>query len=153
MTAEASSSTPCPKCGFRGKPGSEACARCGLVFALWTPEKAAEIVQLDEGAERLWVEVEGAWEDEARHDAFLKHCSLAGMLPAAGRRYRDRLDRDPRDPIASRMQERILAMATVTFVQRPPRPVPVTRKNWFWAVLGVFAVLGMLIALTLGRGR
>ena len=35
------------------------------------------------------------------HDAFVKHCSAAGRLPAAGRMYRACLDRDPSDAIAA----------------------------------------------------
>lgn len=154
MTNASSPSSPaaasCPKCGQSGRAGEAACARCGLTFALWTPDKAAEVVQLDGKAETLWAELAAAWDDEARHDAFLKYCSVAGQLAPAGRRYRERLAEAPGDPLAIRMQDRIVAMATVSFTHHRAPPPPVTRNTWFWAVMVLCGVAGLASALLLG---
>jgi hypothetical protein len=146
----------CPKCGCRvpatdpldGLP-SQACKRCGLTFALWSPAQAREVIGLDEGGENLWSDVLADWSTVEKHDAFLKHCSLGGLLPLAGRRYRERLDDDPRDTMAARMQERVMAMATATFIR--PAPVvakAVTRTLWFWVVVMLFGLGGIAVATT-----
>ena len=65
-----------------------------------------------------------------RHDAFLKHCATAGRLAAAGRKYRERLDAYPEDPVAAQMQARIVGMATAALAPiraaaggREPQPL------------------------------
>lgn len=152
MTATASDSDLCPKCGYKRRQENESCARCGLIYALWTPEKAAEVVTLDGGAEALWADVDNNWHDEAKHETFLKHCSAAGMLAAAGRRYRERLDRVSTDPIAAKMQERLLTMAAATIVaSRPMTSVPITRTTWFWVVIAVCGIAGLMSAFMFGR--
>jgi hypothetical protein len=146
----------CPKCGHRAvaAPGAEppaSCPRCGLTFALWTPVQEAAVARLDEGAEALWSAAVADWQDPGKHDAFLKHCSLTGSLAAAGRRYRQRLDQQPGDGVATRMQERVLAMATAALVRPSVAPAPVTRQTWFWAVLLVCGVVGTAVALLVRR--
>ena len=84
------------------------------MFANWTADKAAAVARLDASGEALWDLAQKNWNDEAAHDAFLKHCSLTGMLAVAGRCYRAHLDRAPGDATAARMQERVVAMATLT---------------------------------------
>jgi hypothetical protein len=145
----------CPKCGCRipaeGPTGgaSSSCLRCGLIFARWTPEQASEMPRLDARGEQLWADVVDRWEEPETHDAFLKHCSLLTLLPVAGRFYRQRLDLFPGDVMATRMQERLMAMATAAFIR--PSPVharAVTRNWWFWALLALFG-LGGIAAATL----
>lgn len=138
----------CPKCLHPRREGAEACARCGLVYALWRPEAAhTAVTPLDDAAEALWRDAQADWANGARHDAFLKHCSLVGQLGAAGRRYRERADADPGDTLARKMQERVLAMATVALATPAKAPVPVTRARWFWAVMVAGLVAGMAGAL------
>jgi hypothetical protein len=139
----------CPKCSHKkANPEQGACARCGLVFALWNPELATRVVALDERAESLWADVAANWSRVEAHDAFLKHCSVAQMLPAAGRRYRERLDERPGDEMALQMQKRVLAMATAlmgTPAQKPPEPF--TRSGAFWAVVVGALSLGIIAAM------
>lgn len=140
---------PCPKCGHARRLADDACARCGLTFALWTPDKAAAVVQLDPAAQARWDELIAHWSDEPRHDAFLKYCSMAGLLAPAGRAYRNHLTDHPGDPVALRMQERIVAMATVSF-SRPTAPrAPITRNVWFWAVMFLCGLAGVAGAVFL----
>jgi hypothetical protein len=83
---ELATESACPKCSRRREEETtNACARCGLVFAYWNPEKAAQVIKLDEKAEAMWTNVRRSWRDESKHDAFLKYCSMAGLLAAAGR--------------------------------------------------------------------
>lgn len=139
----------CPKCGAPRRADAAACARCGLVYERWSPEGATSgALALDERAEALWRAAAAAWEDPAGHDAFLKYCSTVGSLPAAGRKYRERLDRDPVDATAARMQQRVVAMAMATLP--PPRVVPgepITRKKWFWWVFFGAISLGAMAGM------
>ena len=147
---ELSTDSACPKCSRRREEETtNACARCGLVFAFWSPEKAAQVVKLDEKAEALWTQVRRSWRDEAKHDAFLKYCSIAGQLAAAGRCYRLRLDKTPDDEMAMKMQERIVAMATLTMA-RPTIPAkPVTRTQWFWMILVIGVIAGVIASFVM----
>jgi hypothetical protein len=147
----------CPKCGCRAVAGRRvagssasdpppppSCPRCGLTFALWTPEQASEALRLDQTGQALWGEVQAAWDSAEKHDAFLKHCSLAGLLAVAGRCYRQRLDETPGDAVATQMQERVMTMATATFIRPPPMAArAITRNVWFWAIVVLFAVGGV----------
>jgi hypothetical protein len=145
MTPELSTESSCPKCQRRREEETtQACPRCGLVFSRWSPDKAAQVVKLDERAEMLWSAVRRSWKDEGKHDAFLKYCSMAGLLAPAGRNYRARLDRHPDDAIAAAMQERIVAMATLSFARPTTPPKPVTRTQWFWIILVVGVIAGVM---------
>ena len=147
----------CPKCHHERTRAatsapSEACARCGLVFALWKPEAVSPAVVLDAEAERLWQAACDAWTAPASHDAFLKYCSTAGLLPAAGRRYREHLDAHPRDAVAERMQARVVSMAMALLgapAQKPPAPF--TRSTAFWLILLCSLFVGIIGALMFRR--
>ena len=138
----------CPKCARARPAEAEACPRCGLVFALWSAEKAADAVALDAEGARLWSLAIARWSEDAAHDAFVKHCSQQGLLGAAGRAYRARLDGDASDAVAARMQKRIIAMATAVLQPTRSAPIPVTRSRMFaWIVVAGLAagVLGGLL--------
>ena len=150
MTPELSTEPICPKCGRnREDETTNSCARCGLVFAFWTPDKAADVVKLDEKAEALWTQARRSWKDESKHDAFLKYCSMAGLLAPAGRCYRLRLDKTPDDEIAIKMQERIVAMATLSFARPSAPPRPVTRTQWFWMILVIGVIAGVIASFVI----
>jgi PilZ domain len=159
-TPEIAPPTECPKCGFRTTSGPQtaegegpsggragACRRCGLIFASWTAEQAARRPRLDERGEVLWAEAVASWQTPETHQVFLEHCSLVGLLPVAGRLYRLRLDEDPADAVAEKMQARLLAMATAAFVPAAPgSSAPITRSFWFWALLLVVGAAGLAAA-------
>jgi hypothetical protein len=122
------------------------------VFANWTPTVADAQPRLDEHAEALWKAAVADWNNADRHDAFLKHCSLIGILGPAGRRYRERLEASPSDAIARDMQARILKMATALMGEpAPPPAAPFTRSPYFWMILVGAAVIGTLAAMIFKR--
>lgn len=156
MAEEARALAPderCPKCSHRKASASqEACARCGLAFALWDPASTPRLVPLDDRAEALWKDAVSAWDNPTAHDAFLKHCSMAGLLPAAGRRYREKLDAHPHDLVAAQMQKRVLAMATALLGAPTQKPsAPFTRSAGFWLILLSALFLGIIGALMFKR--
>jgi hypothetical protein len=125
------------------------------VFANWTPGSKLDHPAVDRPAPldaeglRLWDGLVGHWDNEAGHDAFLKHCATAGSLAAAGRQYRKRLDAYPQDEVAARMQARIVGMVAATPTPAQPAGMPVSRSRWFWWVVMACgmggAVAGMFI--------
>jgi hypothetical protein len=147
-------SSTCPKCGKKGRKDAESCPRCGLVFALWTDVNSIPAANLDEAGTALWQKIEADWNDSARHEEFLKHCLQANLLSVAGRLYRDRLDENPKDAIATQMQAQVLAKATLglTINKTQPRE-PVTRTRWFWIVVLSAMAIGIAAGLLWRRFR
>jgi hypothetical protein len=127
----------CPKCGHKRTGGLLACPRCGLRFALWRPSQANLRAVMPPIGEELWWLVEASWQDQGRHEAFIKYCLQSNLLPAAGRCYREHLDRFPGDAIATKMQAEILTKASLGMMvqQRQAAPSPFTRSKWFWAIM------------------
>jgi hypothetical protein len=98
--------------------------------------------------------VEANWQDLRRHEEFARYCLQANLLPAAGRCYRERLDRFPGDAIAIKMQKEILAKATLgLLVQRRQAAEPVTRSKWFWVIVLAAMALAIAAAFVWGPGR
>jgi hypothetical protein len=134
----------CPKCSKKRAPEEKSCSRCGLTFALWKPDDGPPVVQLDSQGEALWKNLESHWTDSALHEEFLKHCLQSSTLAAAGRRYRAKLDENPKDAVAAEMQRQLLAKAALglTINQSYARE-PVTRTRWFWVVIILAMALGI----------
>ena len=109
------------------------------------------IPPLDPAAATLYAACEAAWDDGARHDKFVKYCSAAGLLAAAARQYRLRLDRDPEDAMAGKMQQRIVTMASLLLTTHQTPPEPLTRSRWFLTLVGLAALAGLLAAILYGR--
>lgn len=143
----------CPKCGRSRADNVPACPRCGLVFERWGSDQALQAAALDDEAQALYRELKTRWTEEPLHEAFLKHCSARGCLGAAGQKYRDRLDRDPSDAIALKMQARIVGMAAAVLVpiKSQGAPIPISRGRWFWWVIAFGAVGGAVAGIFLRR--
>lgn len=143
----------CPKCQHARTESQHACVRCGLEFARWNPETADVVKPLDAEGEALWSAVSADWRNEERHLAFIQRCSLAGMLAAAGRRYRDRLLQNPGDDTALAMQKRILGMAQAMLGPNSARPSAgsILSNKWFWTIVLVSMVAGMAAAFLIKR--
>jgi hypothetical protein len=146
--AEAPATSSCPKCGRKRQSQAESCPRCGLVFALWQAETSVPVATLDDRGRELWQAIEANWNDSASHEEFLKHCLLAGTLAAAGRLYRERLDENPKDALAARMQGEILAKATLGLaIQKTPPREAITRTRSFWIIVLTAMALGIAAGL------
>ncbi len=134
----------CPKCGKKRTPETESCARCGLVFALWSPDSGVPAANLDDRGAELWGKIEGNWTDAALHEEFLRHCLQTGTLSAAGRLYREHLDEYPKDAIAAHMQNQVLSKAALGLSINKTQPrQAVTRNRWFWVVVLTAMALGI----------
>ena len=109
------------------------------------------IPPLDPTATALFAACETSWDDEQRHDKFVKYCSASRLLATAARQYRQRLEQHPDDLVATKMQQRIVTMASFLLTTHQPPPQPLTRSRWFLVLVGVAAIAGLLAALLYGR--
>ena len=152
MIADAAAGA-CPKCGRACPDGAQACPRCGLVYARW-PGAAGGGATLDDLAAALWTAVEAAWGDGAAHERFVQHCAATGQLAAAGRRYRAVLDGDAAEPIAARMQQRIVVMASFALGPPPGAKPPrrsIARSPWFLVIVGLALAAGAIGGIVYAR--
>lgn len=137
----------CPKCG-EIQPEAAACRRCGLVFVRW--KGGAGLAQADAEAARLWTACEQAWDDPARHDAFIQLCQRTAQLPLAAGRYRAAGQaRGASDPVTRRALERIEKLALTTLELSAQRERQVERRLPYRKTLVVMAALLGLVALGL----
>ncbi len=144
----------CPKCGKKRTSEAESCPRCGLVFALWQQDGAVPVADLDEKGKELWQKLASNWSDASLHEELLKHCLQTNGLAAVGRLYRERLDDNPKDEIAARMQSQVLAKATLHLsIQKTQPRQAVTRTSWFWIVILAAMALGIFGGLFWRRLR
>jgi hypothetical protein len=74
--------------------------------------------------EAAWAEVVAAWDDEARHLAYLARFGDLEGLAVAGRRYREALAARPRDPLAARFRDEVVKRAMVQGLVAVPRAAP-----------------------------
>jgi hypothetical protein len=115
---------------------------------LWSQDRTAQDTALDPEGTTLWAALQTAWENnDPGHEAFVKHCAKTNRLAAAGRSYREFLDGRPGDPVATKMQNRIVGMATAVLLPLRTTPAQTTRGNWFFWVVAVGAVMGVLAGL------
>ena len=87
--------------------------------------------------------------DERRHESFIQLCLSRENLPFASTQYRTILMANPTEDIAKRMQDRIVGLATSTYVvqasmhdKAPPR----FRK------LSLFAIVAAVVFIITGIG-
>lgn len=146
-------SSACPKCGKTRVEGAASCPRCGLVFAANLDPAALRGPTLDTRAGELWAVVLRDFASTESHDAFLKYCSVSGLLAAAGRQYRDYLDQHPADAVALKMQQRVVGMAMALLPPPSPPKPPVTRSKWFWVVVVGAALVAGLAGIFFTRLR
>ena len=108
----------CPKCSHRQR-NPESCDRCGLVFALWSPEKAE--APTDEAAEALWGSVEKNWDEERVHRAFVEYCCAIGLYAYAAQQYGRARTVEPRRARAVAEIERLATIAQAALAASQPK--------------------------------
>ncbi len=107
-----------------------------------SPSSPSENVPAEEAA---WAELLLAWDDEARHRAYLARFTDLDARAVAGRRYRDALATRPDDPVAARFRDEVVKRAMVlglVALPRTPPPARGRRKIARAAVLAFGAALG-----------
>jgi hypothetical protein len=103
-----------------------------------------------EAEAKAWEEVVRAWDDEARHRAYLDLQEGFEGLAVAGKRYRDVLEAHPGDPVALRGRDEVVRRATVAGLALLPRAKPLASRLPRWTRPAALVVVGVLLALAFG---
>jgi predicted TPR repeat methyltransferase len=110
-------------------------------------------VELDAEGEAMWRALIDDWADGPGHDRFVQRCFATGRLAAAAACYRRHLEVAPADPIARRMQDRVVFLATQALAPSA-RPAGGRRRSpWLTAIVVAAAALGAALGLLYGAGR
>jgi hypothetical protein len=89
-------------------------------------ENVPESVSAEEAS---WAEVLLAWDDEARHRAYLAQFTDLEGLAVAGKRYRGVLAARPGDPVAARFRDEVVKRAMVQGLVALPRTAPPPQRR------------------------
>lgn len=146
IAEEKTKSFNCPFCQAPNQQGSVECASCQRVL-----EKAKKIsmeIRKDTAGSELlrtlWGSVLADYASEARHEAFIQQALSDQGLQFASQQYRQILDANPNEAIAMKMRERIINLATLTYI---PQPRAVVKKKWMSLPIMLIFV-GMLLCGT-----
>jgi len=132
-----------PRAALRAEPPAQETAT----------QEPAEGAAGETGEAETWAEVVAAWEDEARHRAYLARFTDLDGLAAAGRRYRDALLARPGDPIAARQRDEVLRRAVAQGLASLPRARRGARRSRAaaWATgVALLVALAVVTVLVLG---
>lgn len=130
----------CPRCETPHREGEKECARCGIIFAQFTPiPKDAADAQVPRFLVELWQKVLVDFTNQEKHDSFLEVCLERGHLPFAARKYKMIATANPVDPVVQDMLKRIQALSTVGATVVKTERV----EAWKIRVFGVIIALGV----------
>lgn len=90
----------------------------GVTAAVLAPDEAA----LTEA--EAWSRVLVAWNDEAAHKAYLDRFRDLEGFTVAGERYREAIEKNPKDPVPQRWRDELLKRATAQAFAQIPRTKP-----------------------------
>lgn len=117
----------CPKCrtSYGARP---ACPGCGLAVARMPSYSASRAAEVPPELAASWEALAAVWDDQARHDAFIRLVATHGAFAWAAGKYQDACRQRAGDRVAARQLERVrrtaeaamLASAAVRAVERPP---------------------------------
>lgn len=88
-----------------------------------------------------WDTVKNDFGNEAKHEAFVQYCLQKNRLNYASQQYRQIIMANPAEPTALRMQERIINLATVTFLTPRERKAAGGRRNMWLTMLFMLGAL------------
>ena len=146
----------CPKCGTRNAIAAAECKTCGIVFAKTRLDKSETetiVGEISLAGRReladLWDKVMANYEDQERHDEFVRACFEAECLPYASHKYARILSASPTEEIARSMRKRIVALANHRLDLRSEKPAPKVRlpglNNLVLIAGGMAMTIGILL--------
>jgi hypothetical protein len=117
--------------------------------------RTSGMVALDAPGAALWEKTIAAWTDGGAHDRFVQYCHATGQLAAAGACYRARAATEPPDPVAKKMQERVvfLSMQALVPTSRARSRWAFFQSPWFVLLVLVGAALGAVLGFAWGGTR
>lgn len=138
----------CPKCGAALRPGTAACASCGLATERMATWKSERDLAVPAEIKAAWDGVLEGWTTEAKHDALFNLIAARGEYGWAAGRYREQARERPGDPVAPKQMDRIRRAIEATMVvsataREKPAASPYKNTATLLAVLIVVLILGM----------
>ena len=113
----------CPKCGVTRDPEAAACRGCGISTARMAGFTAERDAAVPDDVRAEWDTLVGAWNDPARHDAFLLSVSRSNRFAWAAGATATRRCLRPHDPVAPRQLDRLRRAGEATlFASASARP-------------------------------
>lgn len=141
----------CVRCGEKVEAKYTECPKCGIIF-----ERAKKPQKIDPIARGATPELAAGWDavkanygDEPRHEAFIQLCMTRENLAYASTQYRNVLDANPSEDIANRMQNRIIELATLSYITtqtgaKTPKPYSGIAKI-MTVISGIIIATGIFI--------
>jgi hypothetical protein len=143
----------CVRCGQKVDFSFTECPKCGVIF-----DRVKKVRGTDPVIKISTIELAGAWdtirdnyENLSRHEEFIQQCMAKENLAFASAQYRAVLDGNPSDDIANKMQNRIIELATFSYITAKstgdsdkPRYAGFTKLITILAML--FIVTGALVS-------
>lgn len=139
----------CPKCIAPRKPGEQACASCGLLFANFRPADQ----EVPPPIASAWRELLEAWQENEAHDRFLRLAVADGQMVAAARLYRIQLAHHPDDPFAARGRDDVvrLASAAASALEPARGKGPAPARRWQVAAVAAIGLAVLVLIVTMAR--
>lgn len=135
----------CVRCGNKVDAKYSECPKCGIIFDRAKKEKKLDPIARGSTPElsASWDAVKANYGDEARHESFIQLCLSRENLAYASTQYRAVLDANPSEDIANRMQNRIIELATFSYITAQTEE----KKPSRWAGIAKFMILisGLII--------
>jgi len=94
----------------------------------------------------MWEAVKTHYDDEKRHERFIQLCLSRNNLPFASSQYRTILLANPTEEIANRMQNRIVELATMTYIATQSNLRKPLNKSWRMSGFVLFIGLVLVVA-------
>ncbi len=133
----------CPKCGTANPLQAAECSFCQVIFArLEGLGQEEQQLRAQPSLIRRWRLVADDFENEAKHDDFIKSCQQLGALSFALKKYQDLRLAQGGDAICDRMIQRIHALTHV--VSSVPAKTPWTWRSYSIAALYMLSVMMIL---------
>lgn len=123
----------CPKCSAQVEQTLKECPACGVIFEKFKSRASAEESDLTTSAllKQMWQSVLDRYEDESKHQAFIRACESEGNLTYALNRYSTILEATPYEPRARRLRESVKALMELKArVLAPKQGNPDKTKGW-----------------------
>lgn len=147
----------CPECGYENQKGSRACERCLLVFEKYERKKTqSEGIQVrsSQKLEAQWQAILTDYENYALHEKFVSDAASEKSLPYASKQYKNMLDINAADEMAKKMIDKIIQVATVTYVPPFRKPPPKSSRAITFVILFIIlvAVVVLLVQAFMNKG-
>jgi hypothetical protein len=145
----------CARCGEKVDVKLVECPKCGVLFDKIKKLRAGDPVVKAATPELLaaWEAVRANYVDEPRHESFIQLCLSRDNLAFASQQYRQILDANPSEQLANRMQNRIIELATFSYLSSQQHREGVKKLSGVAKIMTVFASLLMVSGFFVPQGR